>query len=124
MPKNAKPSGSSKVLKNGNSQRDVPEPAEKAPLTQKQLLFGVSFTGKTPITLLTEYCQKRGWHKPDIQSKQLAGSKAYTGIVHIKKPNAKDASAVETVVFKAPEDSDVKIERSSGPLRNASRFAY
>jgi ATP-dependent RNA helicase DHX57 len=116
MPKHApakKADASTKPDKGKTANSKNASSTEPAPLSQKQLLFGVSFTGKTPLTLLYEYCQKRGWERPDVQSKQISGGK-HTGIVYLKMRNPKDASVIDTVVMKPPDDSEVRIERSSG----------
>ena len=81
-------------------------------LTPKQQLFGTSYTGKTPLTLLQEYCQKHAWQKPDVTSKQLSANE-HTAIVYLRKRNPKDASVIDTVVMKAPDDSEIRIARSS-----------
>ncbi|KAI5461181.1 P-loop containing nucleoside triphosphate hydrolase protein [Mariannaea sp. PMI_226] len=38
--------------------------------TVKQLIGGSSWTGKLPVNLLSEYCQKQRWDKPDYDTKK------------------------------------------------------
>ena len=46
---------------------ETPAPAPAAPPkpTVKQLIGGSSWTGKLPVNLLSEHCQKQRWEKPD-----------------------------------------------------------
>lgn len=35
--------------------------------TVKQIIGGASWTGKLPVNLLSEHCQKQKWNRPDYQ---------------------------------------------------------
>jgi ATP-dependent RNA helicase DHX57 len=51
--------------------KETPPPAQAhgqgGQETVKQRLFG-NWTGKTPLSLLHEYCQRQGWNKPSLFS--------------------------------------------------------
>ncbi|KAF4509650.1 hypothetical protein G6O67_003798 [Ophiocordyceps sinensis] len=53
---------------------EVPPPAvplaEPPKPTVKQLIGGSSWTGKLPVNLLSEYCQKQRWDKPDYDTRK------------------------------------------------------
>lgn len=65
----------SKPAKNNSANKDKPESEgkkgraalddPKAPPTPKQLLFG-SWTGKTPVNLVYDICQREAWQKPQF----------------------------------------------------------
>ena len=60
-----------KKLANGNpagpSGLDGPALAGEAPKRQdvKKLIGGASWTGKLPVNMLSEHCQKQKWEKPE-----------------------------------------------------------
>ncbi|KAK2590516.1 putative ATP-dependent RNA helicase ucp12 [Conoideocrella luteorostrata] len=45
-------------------------PAAPPKPTVKQLIGGSSWTGKLPVNLLSEYCQKQKWEKPDYDTRK------------------------------------------------------
>lgn len=54
---------------------DAAIPAELGPVgppkpTVKQLIGGSSWTGKLPVNLLSEYCQKQKWDRPDYDTRK------------------------------------------------------
>ncbi|KAI9100636.1 P-loop containing nucleoside triphosphate hydrolase protein [Phlyctochytrium arcticum] len=67
------------------------------PITQKQQLFG-NWTGKTPLSLLHEQCQKNDWHKPQFQI--MKKPKGYQCSVTLSKENKKTRE-VERVQYAA-----------------------
>jgi ATP-dependent RNA helicase DHX57 len=50
------------ILKSGNSTA----PTERPPQDPAKPSFFPGWTGKTPLTLLNERCQKEGWMKPEL----------------------------------------------------------
>lgn len=77
------------VLKSGNAGSSKAAEEAKAVAqanpSPAALLFGSNWTGKTPLSLLHEHCQKRGWDKPVIDAKKNAGGDTFTGIVILKR---------------------------------------
>ena len=60
-----------KVQKGGQAQaqEELPPPGPPKP-TVKQIIGGSSWTGKLPVNLLSEYCQKQKWEKPDYNTRK------------------------------------------------------
>jgi ATP-dependent RNA helicase DHX57 len=63
-PKPKKAQGSSATIASG---QDGPELAGEGPPkpNAKQIIGGTSWTGKLPVNLLSEHCQKQRWEKPE-----------------------------------------------------------
>ena len=63
-PKPGKPAGSSTA---GAAGQDGPALAGEAPKRPevKKLIGGASWTGKLPVNMLSEHCQKQKWEKPE-----------------------------------------------------------
>jgi ATP-dependent RNA helicase DHX57 len=63
-PKQKKPAGSSVA---GSSSQDGPALAGEVPKRPdvKKLIGGASWTGKLPVNMLSEHCQKQKWEKPE-----------------------------------------------------------
>lgn len=69
-PAAAEPSGKSKgkgKAKAKDATEAAPPPAEEPPKKPdtRTLIGGASWTGKLPVNMLSEHCQKQKWHKPD-----------------------------------------------------------
>jgi len=58
-PKNKRTGGADEQAELG-----VPGPPKP---TVKQIIGGASWTGKLPVNLLSEHCQKQKWNRPDYQ---------------------------------------------------------
>lgn len=66
---------------------------------------------KTPISLLSERCQKEGWDKPHIDTKQLSGT-GWTAYVVLRRTNAKKVR--EAVTMRPPAaPSPIAVEKTS-----------
>jgi ATP-dependent RNA helicase DHX57 len=67
-PKSKRPAGSSNAAgKAVSSGLDGPALAGEAPKRPdvKKLIGGASWTGKLPVNILSEHCQKQKWEKPE-----------------------------------------------------------
>ncbi|KAI8333238.1 hypothetical protein BD560DRAFT_46324 [Blakeslea trispora] len=93
-----KPQGKKGIVKNGNagSGKNV----EEKPVPQRSTIFG-DWTGKTPVSLLHEHCQKSNWEKPEFEVNKRKDS--YIGSVTLSQRNKKTAQ-MQTVVFTTPDD--------------------
>ncbi|QGA14617.1 hypothetical protein EYB26_002273 [Talaromyces marneffei] len=58
--------------------------------TVKQLIGGASWTGKLPVNLLSEHCQKQKWEKPEYIMKQSAQGFASSVILSKVDPKTKE----------------------------------
>lgn len=56
----------------------VSEDAPKKPDTRK-LIGGASWTGKLPVNVLSEHCQKQKWAKPEYTMVVIVQHLTYTG---------------------------------------------
>jgi len=66
-PKNRRGGGSGS--KSGPSDAQQEEGAAGPPKpTVKQIIGGASWTGKLPVNLLSEHCQKQKWDRPDYHT--------------------------------------------------------
>lgn len=94
------------VVKSGNAgsskAQELAKIAALANPTPTASLFG-SWTGKTPLSLLHEHCQKRGWDKPVIDARKLPSSNAFSGIVILKKKD-------DSVLLKPQEEVAISCE--------------
>lgn len=75
-------------------------PPEPPKPTVKQIIGGQSWTGKLPVNLLQEHCQKMKWQKPDyIQRKNSDG---FSSMVVLSAKNAKTQEVTKLEPFKLP----------------------
>ncbi|KAG0174157.1 hypothetical protein DFQ28_004675 [Apophysomyces sp. BC1034] len=99
MPAPAAPPGkkapSKRIVKSGNAGNS----SDSVQPEKKPSIFG-DWTGKTPVSLLHEHCQKHGWEKPtfDIARRK----QGYVGTVQLSKRNKKTAQ-METVSLNATD---------------------
>jgi ATP-dependent RNA helicase DHX57 len=75
--KDAKPKKSMPTSAAGSSTQEGPALAGEAPKRPdvKKLIGGASWTGKLPVNMLSEHCQKQKWDKPEytmVRSPQCA----------------------------------------------------
>jgi ATP-dependent RNA helicase DHX57 len=66
-PKPRKPANNGPSSTSGSSGQSGPGLAGEAPqrLDVKKLIGGASWTGKLPVNMLSEHCQKQKWEKPE-----------------------------------------------------------
>ncbi|TVY38975.1 putative ATP-dependent RNA helicase [Lachnellula occidentalis] len=85
-----------------SSALDGPALAGEAPKRPdvKKLIGGASWTGKLPVNMLQEHCQKQKWEKPEYtMSKTPEG---YSSMVILKSKNPKTQELVQLQPFKLP----------------------
>ncbi|RWA07740.1 hypothetical protein EKO27_g7362 [Xylaria grammica] len=70
--------------------------------TVKQLIGGSSWTGKLPVNLLAEHCQRQKWDKPDYQS--IKGSQGLSYFVQLSTKNPKTQEVTKVPPFKIHPD--------------------
>lgn len=68
--KGTKDGGKGKKGAKGDSTPTEVTPVEPPKPTVKQLIGGSSWTGKLPVNLLSEYCQKQKWERPVYDTKK------------------------------------------------------
>ncbi|KAF2466196.1 P-loop containing nucleoside triphosphate hydrolase protein [Lindgomyces ingoldianus] len=77
------------------------EEGPKRPDT-RSLIGGASWTGKLPVNLLNEHCQKQKWGKPDYRMHREGD--AYASHVVLSKTNPKTRETVTLPPFKIPPE--------------------
>jgi ATP-dependent RNA helicase DHX57 len=68
--------------------------------TAKQIIGGASWTGKLPVNLLSEHCQKQKWDRPDYHTRQTPDG--YSVLVSLSAKNPKTQETVRLQPFKLP----------------------
>ncbi|CZT10732.1 related to helicases [Rhynchosporium agropyri] len=66
----------------------------------KKIIGGASWTGKLPVNMLSEHCQKQKWEKPEYTSSRT--SEGYSSMVILKWRNLKTHELVQLAPFKLP----------------------
>ena len=120
--KPSKKSGKQQPASSGNndvsSGKALPE-AEKKPDT-RTLIAGSSWTGKLPMTLFNEHCQKQKWEKPEYTVHRT--SNGYTGGVILKQKNAKTQEITQLPPILPPAEY-TKEKGARGSAVEAKHFA-
>ncbi|KAI0166950.1 P-loop containing nucleoside triphosphate hydrolase protein [Hypoxylon sp. FL1284] len=70
--------------------------------TVKQIVGGASWTGKLPVNLLSEHCQRQKWDKPDYQP--IRNSEGFSYFVQLSAKNPKTREMQKLPPFKIPPD--------------------
>ncbi|RKF59976.1 putative ATP-dependent RNA helicase ucp12 [Erysiphe neolycopersici] len=66
----------------------------------KKLIGGASWTGKLPVNMLSEHCQKQKWEKPEYTMSKI--SEGYSSMVILKARNPKTKELEALPPFKLP----------------------
>ncbi|KAM4056092.1 oligonucleotide/oligosaccharide-binding (OB)-fold domain-containing protein [Hirsutella rhossiliensis] len=69
--------------------------------TVKQIIGGSSWTGKLPVNLLSEYCQKQRWDKPDYDTRKT--SEGFSVWVTLGAKDVKTQQHIRLDPFKIPQ---------------------
>ncbi|KAI8981960.1 P-loop containing nucleoside triphosphate hydrolase protein [Mycotypha africana] len=97
--------GKRNIVKSGNANSSKSKDADKPPV-QYSSIFG-TWTGKTPVSLLHDHCQKSNWEKPEYDIKRCntkdSNGPAYLGTVKLSQRNKKTAQ-MQTVTFTPPAE--------------------
>lgn len=96
-----KPPGKRGIVKNGNAGSNK---SDDQPAPQRSI-FG-DWTGKTPVSLLHEHCQKVNWEKAEYDIKKH--KEGFLGTVTITQRNKKTAQ-MQTVSFTPPIEHHLPI---------------
>ncbi|TGZ80544.1 hypothetical protein EX30DRAFT_349379 [Ascodesmis nigricans] len=87
------------------NQRGRPAPGTSADgnrISVKELVAGKSWTGKLPLNLLNEHCQKSGWGIPDYNTrKEKLGLFSCSVTLTTKNPKTRET---ETIFFRYPQN--------------------
>jgi ATP-dependent RNA helicase DHX57 len=86
--------GSASKLPPGEEEIGPPKP------TVKQIIGGSSWTGKLPVNLLSEHCQKMKWDRPDYQTRHTP--EGYSVFVSLSTKDPKTRETIKLPPFKLP----------------------
>jgi len=74
----AGPKPGTKAAKEAKEAKSAAEKSDKKPATEepkkptvKEVIGGASWTGKLPVNILSEHCQKQKWEKPEYSMVNL-----------------------------------------------------
>lgn len=88
-----------KGQKAGTSTPEAPSTGPPKP-TVKQLIGGSSWTGKLPVNLLSEYCQKQRWERPEYDTRKTPDGFSVWVTLSAKDPKTQQMTKLEP--FKIP----------------------
>ncbi|KAI0834706.1 P-loop containing nucleoside triphosphate hydrolase protein [Hypoxylon sp. FL0890] len=79
--------------------------------TVKQIIGGASWTGKLPVNLLSEHCQRQKWDKPDYQF--IKNPEGVSYFVQLSAKNPKTQEVQKLPPFKLPPDHKHLVTRET-----------
>ncbi|KAL1840209.1 hypothetical protein VTJ49DRAFT_692 [Mycothermus thermophilus] len=68
--------------------------------TVRQIIGGASWTGKLPVNLLSEHCQKQKWEKPEYNT--IKTKEGFSVLVSLSSKNPKTGEITKLPPFKLP----------------------
>ncbi|KAK5657292.1 hypothetical protein OQA88_3354 [Cercophora sp. LCS_1] len=90
----SKPGGPSTTGASASEELGPPKP------TVKQIIGGASWTGKLPVNLLSEHCQKQKWERPDYNT--IKTPDGFSVFVSLSAKNPKTGEVTKLAPFKLP----------------------
>ncbi|KAI8145909.1 P-loop containing nucleoside triphosphate hydrolase protein [Fennellomyces sp. T-0311] len=94
-----KGTGRKNIVKSGNAGSSRAKDDDQQP-SERKSIFG-DWTGKVPVSLLHEHCQKQGWEKPTFD--MVRKKQGFIGTVQLGKRNKKTAQ-IQTITLTPPPD--------------------
>src|ERR1700761_4250974 len=92
--------------KNDKRKQDQKEPEAPSRPDVKKIIGGASWTGKLPVNLLSEQCQRQKWNKPDYQMRQVpspnGGEKLHRSWVVLSRTDPKTGEITKLPPFQLP----------------------
>lgn len=82
----------------GDTEASGPDAPKKS--NTRTLIGGASWTGKLPVNMLSEHCQKQKWAKPEYTMSK--GPEGFSSMVILKATNPKTKETVQLPSFKLP----------------------
>ena len=109
-----------------NNQNATKQPERKetpaAPrVDARKVIGGASWTGKLPMNLLSELCQRQKWNKPDYSNRKLPGEEGHRSAVTLSATNPKTKELTTLPPFHLPS-THVHLANQETPLE-ARHFA-
>ena len=111
--------------KNDKKKQDQQEPEAVQRPDTKKIIGGASWTGKLPVNLLSEHCQRQKWNRPDYQGRQVSApggdEKLHRSWVVLSKADPKTGEVIKLPPFQLPA-TDAHLADQTTPLE-ARHFA-
>ncbi|KAJ3560285.1 hypothetical protein NPX13_g9355 [Xylaria arbuscula] len=109
--KDTKPKKGGQGSGKGKAVDDEQMPTGPPKPTVKQLIGGSSWTGKLPVNLLSEHCQRQKWDRPDYQA--IKGSQGFSYFVQLSAKNPKTQEVTKIPPFKIHPDHKHLVTRET-----------
>ncbi|KAF2838029.1 ATP-dependent RNA helicase-like protein A [Patellaria atrata CBS 101060] len=105
-PKKAKSSNTQQNAASGKGKAKEATPStEDGPKkpTVREVIGGASWTGKLPVNLLSEHCQKQKWDKPEYTMRNIRGQFSSGVILKNTNPKTKEMTTLPVILL-PPDD--------------------
>ncbi|KAI2643524.1 P-loop containing nucleoside triphosphate hydrolase protein [Xylaria nigripes] len=109
--KDSKPKKTGQASSKGKATQNEEIPAGPPKPTVKQIIGGSSWTGKLPVNLLSEHCQKQKWDRPDYQP--IRSSQGFSYFVQLSAKNPKTQEVAKIPPFKLHPDHKHLVTRET-----------
>jgi ATP-dependent RNA helicase DHX57 len=106
---------------NASKQPDKNEVPAAPRVEARKVIGGASWTGKLPVNLLSELCQRQKWNKPEYSMRKLPDDEGYRSAVTLSATNPKTKEVITLPPFHLPS-THVHIANQETPLE-ARHFA-
>ncbi|KAL1628644.1 putative ATP-dependent RNA helicase ucp12 [Neofusicoccum ribis] len=113
---NAKPDANDKGKAKAKGAPEQPEDAPKKP-DARTVIGGASWTGKLPVNMLSEHCQKQKWDKPEYTMNKVKGG--FVSHVILKATNPKTRESTTLPPIRLPiENQDLAVQPTALEARH------
>lgn len=101
-----KGSKSAQDAKAAAASQPAADEASKKPDT-RTLIGGASWTGKLPVNMLAEYCQKQKWDKPEYDMRRVKDGFISAVTLRSKNPKTGEVTTLPTIRFPQSRQNEV-----------------
>ncbi|KAK8219947.1 putative ATP-dependent RNA helicase ucp12 [Zalaria obscura] len=120
--KDSKKKGGAAAPSTSNNGKTTPQEidpnAPKKPTT-REIIGGASWTGKLPLNLLSEHCQKQKWEKPEYTMTRSSSPPGFLSAVILRSKNAKTQEVTTLAPMQLPKEKrDLGVRESAVEARH------
>ncbi|KAL3478636.1 P-loop containing nucleoside triphosphate hydrolase protein [Aspergillus californicus] len=94
VPKPGSKKGKAAAEAESAKKAEQPAPDEQKKPTVKQVIGGASWTGKLPVNMMSEHCQKHKWEKPEYAMDKIDGGFVASVILKRVEPKTKERMTI------------------------------
>lgn len=95
------------------------DPAAPPKPTARQLIGGASWTGKLPVNMLAEHCQKQKWEKPEYTQTRSSTPPGFLSAVILRQKNNKTQEMTTLPPMALPKERrDIGVQESAVEARH------